>query len=88
MKILISNFGFNMQDEDLRDFFMPYGKVSSARVIIDKLTGKARGFGYVIMQDVKAARKAIEELNELIIEGNKINVAEAEKSNKLRYTLQ
>jgi RNA recognition motif-containing protein len=87
MKILISNFGFNMQDEDLRNFFAPYGKVRSARVIIDKLTGKARGFGYVIMQDVRAARKAIEELNELMIEGNKINVAEAQKSSRLNYVL-
>jgi len=77
-----------MQDEDLRDFFAPYGKVNSARVIIDKLTGKARGFGYVIMNDVKAARKAIEELNELIIEGNKINVTEAENSRKVSYALQ
>lgn len=88
MKILIRNFGFNMQDKDLRNFFTPYGKVNSARVTMDKFTGKARGFGYVIMQDARAARRAIAALNELCIEGYTISVTEAERSNQAKYALQ
>ena len=40
MNIYVSNLSFNVQDEDLREFFTEYGEVSSAKVITDKITGK------------------------------------------------
>src|SRR5947208_16158732 len=77
MNIYVSNLSFNVQDEDLREFFTEYGEVSSARVITDKFTGKSRGFGFVEMPDNEAAKKAIAELDGGKVEGREIKVAEA-----------
>ena len=77
MNIYVSNLSFNVQDEDLREFFTEYGEVSSAKVITDKFTGKSRGFGFVEMSDDEAAKKAIAELDQATVEGRAIRVMEA-----------
>jgi RNA recognition motif-containing protein len=77
MNIYVSNLSFNVQDEDLREFFTEYGEVSSAKVITDKFTGKSRGFGFVEMPDNEAAQKAIAELDNGTVEGRTIRVMEA-----------
>jgi RNA recognition motif-containing protein len=77
MNIFVSNLSFNVMDEDLRGFFTPYGEVSSAKVITDKVTGKSRGFGFVEMADDEAARKAIGELDNATVDGRNMRVAEA-----------
>lgn len=77
MNIYVSNLSFNVQDEDLREFFTEYGEVSSAKVITDKFTQKSRGFGFVEMPDDAAAQKAINELDQAIVEGRTIRVMEA-----------
>jgi RNA recognition motif-containing protein len=82
MNIYVSNLSFNVQDEDLRDFFSPYGEVTSAKIISDKLTGKSRGFGFVEMSDDASARKAISELNGGTVEGRNISVMEARPKEK------
>jgi RNA recognition motif-containing protein len=77
MNIYVSNLSFNVQDEDLKDFFAEYGEVTSAKVITDKFTGKSRGFGFVEMNDDEAAKKAIAELDQATVEGRNIRVMEA-----------
>jgi RNA recognition motif-containing protein len=77
MNIYVSNLGFNVQDEDLKNFFTPYGEVTSAKIINDRETGSSRGFGFVEMSDDEAAKKAIAELNEASVEGRTIKVMEA-----------
>jgi RNA recognition motif-containing protein len=77
MNIYVSNLSFNVQDEDLKDFFAEYGEVTSAKVITDKFTGKSRGFGFVEMSDSEAAKKAIAELDQATVEGRNIRVMEA-----------
>jgi RNA recognition motif-containing protein len=77
MNIYVSNLSFNIQDEDLREFFTSYGEVSSAKVINDKFTGKSKGFGFVEMPDDAAAQKAIAELNNGMVDGRAIKVMEA-----------
>ena len=77
MNIYVSNLSFNVQDEDLKEFFTEYGEVSSAKVITDKFTGKSRGFGFVEMPDDEAARKAIAELDQASVENRTIRVMEA-----------
>lgn len=77
MNIYVSNLSFNVQDEDLRGFFTPYGVVTSAKVISDKFTGKSRGFGFVEMEDSAAAQKAISELDNATVDGRAIKVMEA-----------
>jgi RNA recognition motif-containing protein len=77
MNIYVSNLSFNVQDEDLKEFFTPYGEVTSAKVINDRETGRSRGFGFVEMSDDAAAKKAIAELNEATVDGRSIKVMEA-----------
>jgi RNA recognition motif-containing protein len=77
MNIYVSNLGFNVQDEDLKEFFTPYGEVTSAKIITDRETGKSRGFGFVEMSDDAAAKKAIAELDGGDVEGRTIKVMEA-----------
>src|SRR5829696_1071858 len=77
MNIYVSNLSFNVQDEDLREFFTPYGEVTSAKVINDRETGRSRGFGFVEMSDDEASRKAIAELNDASVDGRTIKVMEA-----------
>ena len=77
MNIYVSNLSFNVQDEDLREFFTPYGEVTSAKVINDKFTGKSRGFGFVEMSDDAAAKTAIAELDNGEVDGRTIKVMEA-----------
>lgn len=77
MNIYISNLSFNVTDEDLRDYFAEYGEVSSAKVIMDKFTGKSRGFAFVEMPDDEAAKKAIEELDGATVDGRNIGVSVA-----------
>ena len=77
MNIYVSNLSFNVEDEDLREFFTEYGEVSSARVIMDKFTNKSRGFGFVEMSDDAAAQKAIAELDGGMVEGRAIRVTVA-----------
>ncbi|HNP22124.1 MAG TPA: RNA-binding protein [Panacibacter sp.] len=77
MNIYVSNLSFNVQDEDLREFFAPYGEVTSAKVINDRETGRSRGFGFVEMSDDAAAKKAIAELNGATVENRAINVTVA-----------
>ena len=77
MNIYVSNLSFNVQDEDLREFFAPYGEVTSAKVIMDKMTNQSRGFGFVEMSDESASKKAIAELDGATVENRTIKVNEA-----------
>src|ERR1700710_2360490 len=75
MNIYVSNLSFNVTDEDLQDYFAEYGEVTSAKVIMDKFTGKSRGFAFVEMSDDEAAKKAIQELDGASVDGRTIGVA-------------
>jgi RNA recognition motif-containing protein len=77
MNIYVSNLSFNVQDDDLRNFFTEYGTVTSAKVITDKFTSQSRGFGFVEMSNNVEAQKAIKELNGVMADGRAIKVSEA-----------
>lgn len=76
MNIYVSNLGFDVQDQDLKEIFAPYGEVTSAKIITDRETGRSRGFGFVEMAD-EGAKKALTELNESELNGRNIKVVEA-----------
>ena len=63
MNIYISGLSYNTNEADLNELFAEYGEVSSAKVIMDRETGRSRGFAFVEMSDDTAAQKAIDELN-------------------------
>src|SRR5579863_4248787 len=77
MNIYVSNLSFNVQDEDLREFFTPYGQVTSAKVIMDRTTNQSRGFGFIEMPDESASKMAIAELDGATVENRTIKVNEA-----------
>ena len=57
MNLYISNLSYNVTDEDLKELFADYGEILSARVIMDRETGRSRGFGFVELQDDELAKK-------------------------------
>ena len=77
MNIYVSNLGYNVTDESLKAMFTPHGAVSSAKVIMDKVSGQSRGFGFVEMSDDAAAQKAMTELNGAMADGRAIKLSEA-----------
>ncbi|WP_132056042.1 RNA recognition motif domain-containing protein [Pseudocnuella soli] len=76
MNIHVSNFGTQLQDEDLKNLFTPFGEVTSAQVAIDGFTDQSRGFGYVEMPDDDQARAAIAALNQTQVNGATIALRE------------
>jgi len=63
MNIFVAGLPYDMDDAELREFFEKFGKVNSAKVAMDKDTGKSRGFGFVEMPDENEGKEAIEGLN-------------------------
>lgn len=76
MNIYVGNLPFTMGEEDLKEIFEEYGEVSSAKIVMDKLTGRSKGFGFIEMDDENAS-KAIEELNNAEVGGRNIKVNES-----------
>jgi len=74
MTIYVSNLAFQAGDEDLRNLFIAYGKVASAKVVTDTETNKSRGFGLVEMPNDSEGEQAIKKLNGATVEGRSISV--------------
>ena len=75
--LYVGNLPFGTTDEDLRQAFAQYGTVIKAQVIMDRETGRSRGFGFVEMSSSTEAGQAIETLNGRDVGGRQINVNEA-----------
>lgn len=75
--IYVGNLSYRMSDDELRNAFAPFGEVSSARIIMDRDTGRSKGFGFVEMPDDAQAQEAISKLDGSDLEGRtvKVNVA-------------
>lgn len=76
-KLFIGNLAYSMTSDGLRVVFSKVGEVVDANVVMDKQTGRSRGFGFVEMKTDDDAKKAIAEVNETEVEGRKIYVSEA-----------
>ena len=77
MNIYVGNLSYDTRDSDLEAAFAAYGTVTSARVVMDRDTGRARGFGFVEMANDAEARAAISALNGTNLQGRTLNVNEA-----------
>ena len=75
----VSNLSFHTTDDDLRTLFSQYGTVSSAKVILDRDSGRSRGFAFVEMQSDEEAKAAMTGLNNKEIEGRAMSVSVAKE---------
>jgi RNA recognition motif-containing protein len=77
MNIYVGNLNYKVNEEDLKEIFEDYGTVSSSKIIMDKYSGRSKGFGFVTMDSDDEANKAIEELNGATLEERVMVVNEA-----------
>ncbi len=81
-KLYVGNLPYSANDAELVEFFSKVGAVESATVMIDKMTGRSRGFGFVSMPNDDEATKAIESLNGVDMGGRNLTVNEAKPLEK------
>lgn len=77
MNIFVGNLPFSTSEDELRDTFGAFGEVSSVKIIVDRETGRSRGFGFVEMPSDQEAQTAIQELDQKDYGGRQIRVSEA-----------
>ncbi|MGB0385626.1 MAG: RNA recognition motif domain-containing protein [Ardenticatenaceae bacterium] len=71
MNIYVGNLPYSVDEQDLRDMFAPYGEVESVNIIIDRDSGRSKGFGFVEMSDDSKAQEAIRDLDGKNIKGDR-----------------
>jgi RNA recognition motif-containing protein len=76
-KLYVGNLPYRLRDSDLQDMFAEHGTVDSAQVIMDRDTGRSKGFGFVEMSNDQEAQAAISALNGRDLEGRSLTVNEA-----------
>jgi RNA recognition motif-containing protein len=81
MKLLIRNLDRLTTEKELNDLFQAFGKVQSCNLIVDKISGASKGFGFIEMPRVGEAKVAMKNLNNKTIGNNKIRVKKAEENN-------
>lgn len=79
MKIFVIGLPYDLDDAELEEIFEKFGTVASAKVAIDRETGKSRGFGFVEMPNSVEAKDAIENLNDISLGKKPLVVKEAEE---------
>lgn len=77
MKLYVGNLSFNTSESRLREIFEAHGEVLSASLVMDRETGRPRGFGFVEMSDDAQARAAMNALNGTNVDGRDLTVNEA-----------
>src|SRR4030042_4557042 len=77
MNLYVGNLLFDVAENDLKSLFEPFGQVTEVRLIMDKYTGKSKGFGFIEMPSRDEALKAIAELNGKDMKGRTMTVNEA-----------
>ena len=78
-KLFVGGLNWKTTDEGLRQAFEQFGPISEAKVIMDRESGRSRGFGFVTFADDSAAEKAVDEMNGKELEGRRVQVNEAQE---------
>jgi len=82
MKLFIAGLPYDFDDVDLKEMFELYGVVVSAKVVVDRETGRSKGFGFIEMPDDMEARQAIETLDGAGLKGKQLAVKEADEQSR------
>jgi RNA recognition motif-containing protein len=77
MNIYVGNLSYGMSEDELRDAFGAFGNVSSVKILMDRETGRSRGFGFVEMPNNSEAETAIAQLNGKDLGGRALRINEA-----------
>jgi len=77
MKLYVGNLSFETTENDLQDMFEQHGKVTEVALMMDRTTGRSRGFAFVTMGDAASGTAAINELNGKEVQGRTLTVDEA-----------
>jgi RNA recognition motif-containing protein len=86
VNIFVGNLAFSATEDDVRQLFEPYGAVDKVHIIIDRETGRSRGFGFVEMPDRRAAESAMHGLQGKPLAGRALTVNEAKPREPRRET--
>lgn len=73
-KLFVGNLSFNITENTLQDTFAEHGTVLEANLMMDRMTNRPRGFGFVTMSNAEEAQKAIEALNGKSLDGRELTV--------------
>ncbi len=76
-KLYVGNISYSMSNADLEEAFKPFGDVESAKIIMDRESGRSKGFGFVEMGSAEQAQAAIDGLNGNEMDGRALTVNEA-----------
>jgi RNA recognition motif-containing protein len=75
--LFVGNFSWNMGEDDMRELFAPYGELEDVKLIIDRMTGRSKGFGFVKFVNEEDAARALAELNDKEVDGREIKITVA-----------
>lgn len=78
MEIFVAKLSYDTQTDDLRNLFEQYGEVSSVKIIMDRDTGRSKGFGFIEMLNDDEAYQAISDLHEIDLDGRTIVVKKSD----------
>jgi cold-inducible RNA-binding protein len=78
-KLFVGGLSWSTNDDGLRQAFERFGQIDEAKVILDRETGRSRGFGFVTFIEAASARNAMSEMNGTNLDGRSIKVNEAEE---------
>ncbi|MFK7815863.1 MAG: RNA recognition motif domain-containing protein [Gammaproteobacteria bacterium] len=84
MNIYIGNLPYSISEEELRELFTTHGEVSSANIIMDRDSGRSKGFGFIEMPDNTQGEAAINAINQTDVQGRSVRVNEARPKNDSR----
>ena len=73
-KLFVGNLSFDTTENDLQDAFAAHGTVMEANLMVDRMSGRPRGFGFVTMSTPEEAQKAIDEMNGKSLDGRELTV--------------
>jgi cold-inducible RNA-binding protein len=83
-KLYVGNLSYSTEESSLQNLFSQYGEIVSVNIVTDRMTGRARGFGFVEMATPEGAKAAIDALNGVELDGRQIRVNEANEPSRDR----
>ena len=81
VQIYVGNMNYRMSEDSLKSVFEEFGSVNSAKIIMDRETGRSKGFGFIEMESQEEAENAITQLNDAEVEGRRLRVNFARPKN-------